>query len=120
LATTLPEVAVAAQLNTLPSAPPAPLQTPPPGFDGTYAAWQASGPSCSCAKRAPATRCVASIHSYSGDGDEVLLRLVLAGVRARGYSMSYITSVTTPNPYRMLPSFWAAEVNAACATPRKP
>jgi hypothetical protein len=99
--------------------PAASHTTHPPAFEGPYSSWQTSGNSCSCAKRAPATRCVASIHSYGG-GDEASLRVIIAGARARGYSMTYISSVTAPNPYRQLPPFWETEISAACASPLKP
>lgn len=86
-------------------------------FENSLDFWQAGNYTCTCAAQAPNTRCIASIHTYTGAATPGALSKVMATARARGFQATFITSDPLPNPYATLPPFWPAELSALCATP---
>jgi hypothetical protein len=101
-----------------PARPPTPNPQPSPAaFENSLDFWQAGNYTCTCAAQAPNTRCIASIHTYTGAATPGALSKVMATARARGFQATFITSDPLPNPYATLPPFWPAELSALCATP---
>ncbi|KIZ05682.1 regulator of chromosome condensation RCC1 [Monoraphidium neglectum] len=59
-------------------------------FENTFDTWKATSPSCTCAK---STRCIASIHSYTGPGQVADLAALMAETYKRGFQGTFITEL---------------------------
>lgn len=82
-------------------------------FENTQEVWDSKDWTCTCKG---STRCIASIHGYTGAGDAADLAAVMSKARARGFKATFITEREIPDQYSALPSFWPAELQALCKT----
>jgi hypothetical protein len=66
---------------------------------------------CTCAG---VTRCIASIHHWTGGVTAADMVAVMTKARERGFKATFITERVMPDHYSALPKFWPAEIAGAC------
>lgn len=82
-------------------------------FEGNLTTWARTKPVCACSD---ATRCIASIHGYSGGTTATDLASLMGTARNAGFEAIYVTDRRQPDQYDGLPRFWAQELEGLCKT----